>query len=215
MSFIEERPEVNEVYAKLIKARREFAVYRKDGKGNVGGRSYNYATLEDILQAIKPSLDAYDLFLSQPVRYMDGRYFVETLLFDSEGNTLELGVTPIISKVEMTRKDGTPYVKEDAQTLGSGMTYARRYGLVSAFGLISDEDDDGAMASGVDPKLENKRRAVTELGKACIANGYTVEEVTGALNGVKSTDLTMAQAIEGEKRLKTILENAKKGQING
>jgi hypothetical protein len=212
MSLIDdERPQVNEVYAKLIKARREFAVYRKDGKGNVGGRSYNYATLEDILQAIKPSLDAHDLFLSQPVRYMDGRYFVETLLFDSEGNTLELGVTPIISKVEMTRKDGTPYVKEDAQTLGSGMTYARRYGLVSAFGLISDEDDDGQIASIASP-VDALRQQVAKLGKECLDLGITLSEVKGALKGVEAINLTEDQARLGIDSLTKIIEMSKKGK---
>jgi len=196
MSFIEERPQVNEVYTKLIKARKEFAVYRKDGRGNVGGRSYNYATLEDILQAIRPALDENDLFLSQPIRYIDGRYFVETLIFDSKGSVLELGVTPIISKVEMTRKDGTPYAKEDAQTLGSGMTYARRYGLVSALGLISDEDDDGQLASIASP-VDALRQQVIKLGKECISLGITPSEVQGALKGVEAKNLTGLQAHKG------------------
>lgn len=212
MSLIDdERPQVNEVYAKLIKARRDFAVYRKDGKGNVAGRSYNYATLEDILQAIKPALDTHDLFLSQPVRYNDGRYFVETLLFDSDGNTLELGVTPIISKVEMTRKDNTPYVKEDAQTLGSGMTYARRYGLVSALGLISDEDDDGQLASIASP-VDALRQQVIKLGKECMDIGVTAEGVKGALKGVEAKNLTEHQAHLAIDSLTKIIELTKKGK---
>ena len=207
MSFIDdERPQVNECYAKLIKARKEFAVYRKDGRGNVGGRSYNYATLEDILQAIKPALDTHDLFLSQPVRYNDGRYFVETLLFDSNGNTLELGVTPIISSVEVRPKVGEPYMKEDAQTLGSGMTYARRYGLVSALGLISDDDDDGTMASQPMSEVEKARIKVLELGKVLMSKGYTVQEMQGCLNGIPSNKLSLVQANESIERLNKLLE---------
>ena len=212
MSLIEERPVINEVYEKLIKARKEFAVYRKDGRGNVGGRSYNYATLEDILQAIRPALDENDLFLSQPIRYIDGRYFVETLIFDSKGSVLELGVTPIISSVEVRPKVGEPYMKEDAQTLGSGMTYARRYGLVSALGLISDEDDDGQLASIASP-LDAIRANVRKLANEAHKDyGYSLEEITATLKGVSSEVMTQDQAYKAIDSLSKLIEMTKKGK---
>jgi hypothetical protein len=37
--------------------------------------------------------------------------------------------------------------KQDAQGLGSAITYARRYSLMAVLGLVADEDDDGAKAS--------------------------------------------------------------------
>lgn len=40
----------------------------------------------------------------------------------------------------------------DPQKMGSGITYAKRYGLQSAFGLPS-EDDDGNSASMPNPKV--------------------------------------------------------------
>jgi hypothetical protein len=198
MSFIEERPEET-IYAKLIRAKSNFLPVHKNRKGH----NYKYADLETIFDAIKKALFDEDLILIQQGEVIGEMDYIRTVIVSSSGEEIDFGVTPIKS------------VKPDSQAFGSGLTYARRYAIGMALGLTPEDDDDGAMASGIDPKLENKRRAVTELGKACIANGYTVEEVTGALNGVKSTDLTMAQAIEVEKRLKTMLENAKKGQVNG
>jgi hypothetical protein len=198
MSFIEERPEET-IYAKLIRAKFNFLPVHKNRKGH----NYKYADLETIFDAIKKALFDEDLILIQQGEVIGEMDYIRTVIVSSSGEEIDFGVTPIKS------------VKPDSQAFGSGLTYARRYAIGMALGLTPEDDDDGAMASGVDPKLEDKRRAVTELGKACIANGYTVEEVTGALNGVKSNELTMAQAIEGEKRLKTMLENAKKGQVNG
>jgi hypothetical protein len=195
MSFIEERPKET-IYAKLIRAKSNFLPVHKNRKGH----NYKYADLETIFDAIKKALFDEDLILIQQGEVIGEMDYIRTVIVSSSGEEIDFGVTPI------------KLVKPDSQAFGSGLTYARRYAIGMALGLTPEDDDDGAMASGVDPKLEDKRRAVTELGKACIANGYTVEEVTGALNGVKSNELTMAQAIEGEKRLKTMLENAKKGQ---
>ena len=38
-------------------------------------------------------------------------------------------------------------VKQDAQGQGSAITYARRYGVMSALGIVAEEDDDGNKAS--------------------------------------------------------------------
>jgi hypothetical protein len=38
-------------------------------------------------------------------------------------------------------------VKQDAQSHGSALTYAKRYSYMAALGLVADEDDDGNKAS--------------------------------------------------------------------
>jgi hypothetical protein len=38
-------------------------------------------------------------------------------------------------------------VKQDAQATGSVITYLKRYSLSAMFGITSDEDDDGNLAS--------------------------------------------------------------------
>jgi hypothetical protein len=46
-------------------------------------------------------------------------------------------------------------VKDDPQGQGSAITYARRYSLCSAIGLVADDDDDGQAASK--PKQRSER----------------------------------------------------------
>ena len=47
--------------------------------------------------------------------------------------------------------------KDNPQKMGSAVTYAKRYGLQSLYGLASD-DDDGNLASQSKPmKSQNKR----------------------------------------------------------
>ena len=62
------------------------------------------------------------------------------------------GRTPILTK------DNT-----DPQKMGSGITYAKRYGLQSAFGLPS-EDDDGNSASMPKPEVSGGKSTTTEEG---------------------------------------------------
>jgi hypothetical protein len=58
-----------------------------------------------------------------------------------------------------------PVTKQDAQGYGSAMTYAKRYSLAAALGVVADEDDDGNAAShprnGKQPSSENSNERAT------------------------------------------------------
>lgn len=59
---------------------------------------------------------------------------LETIFYTDEGNTVTLSTAPILAG------------GNNAQQFGSAQTYARRYGLCAAFGLVADADDDGEQA---------------------------------------------------------------------
>ena len=73
---------------------------------------------------------------------MDGKPFVQTLLLHSSGEYISSFTEIVFSK------------QNDAQAHGSGVTYARRYGLQSLCN-IGSEDDDGNAASSPQPKSES------------------------------------------------------------
>ncbi|WP_350340162.1 ERF family protein [Paraflavitalea speifideaquila] len=50
-------------------------------------------------------------------------------------------------------------VKNDPQSLGSAITYQRRYSLCAVLGLNIEEDDDGNGASGKDGKRSQRKTA--------------------------------------------------------
>ena len=66
----------------------------------------------------------------------DGMVGVTTIIFHTSGEWLEF--EPLYLKPDSTKP----------QAYGSAITYARRYSLSSAFGITSDQDDDGNEANG-------------------------------------------------------------------
>lgn len=98
-----------------------------------GSYSYSYADLADVLTTVRPVLAAHQLAVVQPVQIHDGMVEVTTVLVHASGQLVEFG--PIAFDAGAT-----------PQAAGSATTYARRYGLLAALGLAT-EDDDGAAAS--------------------------------------------------------------------
>jgi hypothetical protein len=101
----------------------------------------NYADLSSVVQAIKPHLSANGLWFMQMNHDCDGGVCIETIVCHEGGETLSFGKLFI------------PATKQDAQGFGSALTYARRYGLMTAFG-VCPEDDDGNAASSAAPKVK-------------------------------------------------------------
>ena len=83
-------------------------------------------------------------------------------------------------------------IVSDPQKQGSALTYARRYGLCAAFGLVGEDDDDGEQAAkGAQeaPKASQKPKtasdALEDMREAFKAyrdsHGLTNDEVTARL----------------------------------
>jgi ERF superfamily len=97
-----------------------------------------YADLSSVVAAIKPALIANDLWFSQVTHEHPGGVCIETILRHSGGEQMSFG------------KLFVPAGKQDAQGYGSALTYARRYSLMTAFG-VCPEDDDGNAAVAAKP----------------------------------------------------------------
>jgi len=103
---------------------------KRGGTGNYG----TYVTLADALQAVQPAT-AHGLAHSQTMEYLcDGLMALKTVLLHESGESIESSL-PIPFKFEGGRGNSM-------QQLGSALTYARRYGLLSIYGLAGDDDDD-------------------------------------------------------------------------
>jgi hypothetical protein len=91
-----------------------------------------YADLGSVIDAIKPPLIKYGLFFAQRSHPAESGVSVETILYHKGGEELSLGTLFV------------PANKQDAQGFGSALTYARRYGLMTAFGVPAEDDDGNA-----------------------------------------------------------------------
>ena len=124
--------------AALIKFHESGAAAKK-GANNPFFKS-QYASLEEVIETVRAEAGKVGLTFAQLVDFEEGVIFVKTILMHETGECLT-GRTPVLTKDN-----------NDPQKMGSGITYAKRYGLQAAFGLPS-EDDDGNAASVSSPKV--------------------------------------------------------------
>ena len=97
-----------------------------------------YADLSDIMSSNKALMTKHGLCVSQVPESLEGRAGVTTVLLHVSGQFIK----------------GTHFlrpVKDDPQGFGSAFTYARRYGLSSILGIVSDDDDDANEATHGSP----------------------------------------------------------------
>lgn len=109
---------------------------------NVQGFGYVYADLPQVLSILKPLWDASGLLVNQQVYYTGGAGnlpVIETSICHVESGEQKTFTIPLL----VHDPDG----QKCMQNLGSSITYARRYALVSLFGMVADEDTDGVQAS--------------------------------------------------------------------
>ena len=92
-----------------------------------------YADLHTVIESSFPHLTKYGLSVIQGNESNPGEFFVTTMLLHESGQWIK-------SKLKM------PIEKVTAQSIGSTITYGRRYGL-SAISGIAQYDDDGNVAS--------------------------------------------------------------------
>ena len=92
-----------------------------------------YADLHTVIESSFPHLTNHGLSVIQGNESRPGEFFVTTMLLHESGQWIK-------SKLKM------PVEKITAQSIGSTITYGRRYGL-SAITGIAQYDDDGNAAS--------------------------------------------------------------------
>lgn len=117
------------IYQALSEFQQEIKPLVKDSEGY----AYKYVSLPSMIETITPVLAKHGLGFSQP---LDGKS-VKTIVFHIEsGDVLESSID-IPQDVEL--KGMNAY-----QSLGSAISYLRRYSLASVLGLVIDEDNDAS-----------------------------------------------------------------------
>ena len=123
----------------------------------------NYASLESVIKTVRTA-SQFGLTFTQEMDFEGDITFVRTVMMHSSGATR-------VSRTKIVSKD-----PNDPQKQGSAISYAKRYGLQSIFGLPSD-DDDGEIANKVgqpstDPLIEAIKNAqsINELNQIYKSN---------------------------------------------
>jgi hypothetical protein len=195
----------------FIEAQKEMGTASKDSS-NPYFKS-KYADLNSIREACLPSLNKYGIAVLQPIVQVEGKNYIKTLLLHESGESMECLTEIIYSK------------QNDAQAQGSGITYARRYGLQSLVN-VGAEDDDGNKASE-QPKnkkeffkepqgqMKNLSNIASEELKAS-AEEQKLNKLKDALSKMQSTqeiDDYLAKIIQGKSR-REILSSMSKENVD-
>lgn len=177
---------ITKISAALLKAQSKMGGAVKDAK-NPFFKS-NYADLNAVREASLPVLNAEGITVLQPTVVIGERNYVRTLLLHESGEYLASDTEIIMNKAN------------DAQSNGSGISYARRYGLQS-FLNIGAHDDDGEAAVG--------RNTGFKTNVTAISNGPNVTAISTS-SGVN----TIATAATPPSTLTTAAKPASKWKKN-
>ena len=122
---------IDKIAAALTKAQSEMKGAEKKSVNPFFNSGY--ADLHTVIESSFPHLTKHGLSVIQGNDSKPGEFFVTTMLLHESGQWIK-------SKLKM------PVEKVTAQSIGSTITYGRRYGL-SAITGIAQYDDDGNAAS--------------------------------------------------------------------
>ena len=120
---------ISELVTALVAAQAEFSAVPK-GSVNPFFKS-TYAALPDVVATAGPVLAKHGLAVSQFVSDNDT---LTTYLLHTSGQY-------------MSHTMSLHLLKQDPQSAGSAITYARRQSYMACLGLVADTDDDGNLAS--------------------------------------------------------------------
>jgi len=104
-----------------------------DPKKDTAAYGYRYATLDQVLQILRPLWKKYGLGVVQhPQLGADGKLHLDTIVLDGKHKIVFPSTWPIIEGTKMNA----------VQKIGATITYARRYMLSAIFGMAAEDDTD-------------------------------------------------------------------------
>lgn len=193
---------ISKISSALIKAQSEIKVAIYDAT-NPHFRS-KYASLGSVVEACKEALNKNKIVFiqgSHSDKELPKMICVTTRLLHESGEYIEDTIA-------------VPYVQDTPQALGSSLTYARRYGLSSLLGIVSDEDDDGNSGSveatkpldPPKPKKPTKNELQKKLGNLALKAGCKSAEDFGSLVGGFVGRLVTKSSELSEDELESVIE---------
>lgn len=136
---------INELAKALALAQQEMKAAKKDA-ANPFFKSH-YSTLASVSEACLPALNKQGLSVVQTTSVLESATVLITSLIHSSGQWIS-STYPLHP------------TKNDPQSLGSCLSYARRYSLAAITGVVTTDDDaEHAMDRGVTPQANKTQRA--------------------------------------------------------
>jgi predicted regulator of amino acid metabolism with ACT domain len=190
---------ITELAKALVKFNSEVTKIAKDADNPFFKN--NYATLDTIIDEIRPILSKHGLSIMQ-IPSGDGQNVtLKTLLLHESGEWLESDA--------LTMKP----VKNDPQAVGSCITYARRYSLAAFLSLNTGEDDDGNGATYGKGNKPNQKSNSGQSSNKPPSNGNNGGNGKASEKQLKMIHAKIAHISALAKTDKQTIEDTLKGNI--
>lgn len=177
---------IKEIATALAKAQAKIQHASKDST-NPHFNS-KYADLASVLDACREPLSENSLSVIQSPQRIEGAWILVTRLMHTSGEWLE-GYCPILS------------TKTDAQGFGSGLTYARRYGLSAMVGVAQDDDDGNAASSSKGNQNQNRSQNKQQNQQQKPADKKPEQKPVNNMAPVSQDQIKRLFAIAGDKKV--------------
>jgi len=124
-----------------------------------------YADLATVWDVCRSPMSKNGLSLIQQINYVNDKSMLVTTLAHSSGQWMR-SIAPIIT------------AKQDAQGMGAGITYMRRYAMCAMLGITQD-DDDGNSASGITTKAVTEKQLNEVINELIEEFPYEKKDISG------------------------------------
>lgn len=154
-----------------------------------------YATLDSVVSSIDTAAEVAGLTYVQMTDYIDGAFVLVTTIMHKSGESVQgKYILPATGK---------------PQEIGSALTYARRYALSAAFGIVADEDDDGNTAAPVIKQATDEQNKMFANFRATIKACESKEAVDSFIAAAKGNMAKLPEDLKAE--LRHVISETKQG----
>lgn len=116
----------------------------------------NYADLAEVINTVRPIMSKHGISISQFPAFEGGLASVETIVMHTSGEWMS-GIS------------SAPVTKQDAQGVGSAITYLRRYSLAAIAGIAQEDDDGNNAVGGKGQQRQQPQQKPVDVDKAVAA----------------------------------------------
>lgn len=161
---------ISKIAPALLKAQKAMTGKVEKGGYNPHFKS-NFSDLNSVREACVPAFNEAGISVLQPTVVVEGKNYVNTILLHESGEFISS-----LTEIKVDKQN-------NAQAEGSGISYARRYGLQS-FANLASVDDDGESSLGRDSKTTTPKTAEPAKPKSIVEQ---MKEAKGSETPAKPT----------------------------
>lgn len=188
---------------KLVAFKKEFKGLEKK-RYNEYTKSY-YASLEDVVKAIMPTLEKLKFDYMQMILFdpQNKTQVLKTTVFDLEGDDILESYLDLNSMIN----------KNTPHQIGAAITYARRYSLCTSLGIVESDDDDGNVGTLEKEKAKTKEQE-NEMEELILRSGSDIDKINAYIKKTWNVKDVSDLSYKQSAHLIMMLKEKVRGQKN-